>query len=77
MPLYEYDCERCGTFEVKQKMDDAPLTEHADCGAPVARRISLSSFSLKGGGWHADGYGGGGGGPSCGTGGCSSGGCGS
>ncbi len=77
MPLYEYDCEHCGTFEVKQKMNDEPLTTHPACGAPVARRISLSTFALKGGGWHADGYGSAGGG-SCATGGggCATGRCG-
>jgi putative FmdB family regulatory protein len=57
MPLYEYDCDRCGTFEVKQKMDDAPLTTHEACGEKVTRRISRSSFVLKGGGWYSDGYG--------------------
>jgi putative FmdB family regulatory protein len=27
MPTYEYECERCGTFEVEQKISDSPLTE--------------------------------------------------
>ncbi len=82
MPLYEYDCERCGTFEVKQRMTDEPLTTHAECGAPVARRISLTSFSLKGGGWYADGYASSGANsgastaPACSAGGCGGGGCG-
>ena len=57
MAIYEYDCPKCGTFEVSQKMSDPALTVHEPCGSPVARRISLSSFSLKGGGWHSDGYG--------------------
>lgn len=56
MPLHEYDCPKCGTFEVLQKIDAEPLTQHERCGAPVEKRISLSSFSLKGGGWYADGY---------------------
>lgn len=80
MPIYEYDCPRCGTFEVSQKMNDPALTTHDPCGSSVQRRISISSFALKGGGWYSDGYasssskkssdGGG-----CGSGACSSGGC--
>ena len=56
MPIYEYDCPKCGTFEVSQKMSDPVLATHDACGEPVERRISLTSFSLKGGGWYADGY---------------------
>jgi putative FmdB family regulatory protein len=83
MPLYEYDCEKCGTFEVKQRMSDEPLTTHEECGAPVVRKISLTSFSLKGGGWYSDGYASSGSSsgsasaaPACGTGGCGTGACG-
>lgn len=56
MAIYEYDCPRCGTFEVSQKMTEPALTTHDVCGEPVQRKISLSSFALKGGGWHSDGY---------------------
>jgi putative FmdB family regulatory protein len=56
MAIYEYDCPKCGTFEVSQKMTEPALEVHAACGEKVERRISLTSFSLKGGGWHADGY---------------------
>jgi putative FmdB family regulatory protein len=55
MPIYEYDCPRCGSFEVSQKITAEPLTQH-DCGSPVQRRISATSFALKGGGWYSDGY---------------------
>lgn len=83
MPIYEYDCQQCGTFEVSQKMNDPHLSTHEVCGGPVERRISRSTFALKGAGWYADGYasssGGGGGSaaPACGTGGCGTGSCGS
>jgi len=50
MAIYEYDCPKCGTFEVKQKMTDPVLTTHEGCGQHVERRISLSAFSMKGGG---------------------------
>lgn len=56
MPLYEYSCPKCGDFEVLQKVSDAPLKKH-DCGKAVARKVSVSSFQLKGGGWYADLYG--------------------
>lgn len=56
MPIYEYDCQKCGTFEVSQKMSEPSLTTHDACGSPVERRISLTSFALKGGGWYSDGY---------------------
>jgi putative FmdB family regulatory protein len=57
MARYEYDCEKCGPFEVTQKMSDPPLERH-DCGERATRRISSTSFALKGSGWYADGYGG-------------------
>ncbi len=56
MPMYEYDCPRCGHFELSQRITEPPLTRHT-CGEPVRRQISLTSFALKGGGWYADGYG--------------------
>ncbi len=74
MPRYEYECEKCGPFEVAQKIADAPLTAH-ECGAPAARRISRTSFALKGEGWYADGYGGGGAGGACAPSGCARPGC--
>jgi putative FmdB family regulatory protein len=56
MARYEYECPKCGVFEVTQRMTDDPLTVHT-CGEPVIRRISNTAFALKGGGWSADGYG--------------------
>jgi putative FmdB family regulatory protein len=73
MPLREYDCPRCGTFEVLQKHSDEPLEHHEPCGSKVERKMSLSSFSLKGGGWYSDGYASAGAG--CSTGGCAGGSC--
>jgi putative FmdB family regulatory protein len=33
MPIYEYGCESCGhTFEITQKMADAPLKLCPSCG---------------------------------------------
>jgi putative FmdB family regulatory protein len=81
MAIYEYDCPRCGTFEVSQKMSEPALEVHPECGEKVARRISLTSFALKGGGWHSDGYASTGkrdpsqAGPACGSGACGGSGC--
>lgn len=59
MPLYEYHCKSCDkTFELRQKFSDAPASECPACGGSVEKLISQSGFSLKGGGWYGDGYGG-------------------
>jgi putative FmdB family regulatory protein len=55
MPIYEYECQRCGVFEARQKITEPPLERH-DCGEPVERKMSVTAFALKGGGWYADGY---------------------
>lgn len=59
---YEYECIEHGIFETTQKISDDPLTECPLCvnenkknGIPK-RLISLSAFSLKGGGWADSGY---------------------
>lgn len=56
MPIYEYDCKKCGRFEVIQKITDEPLACCKDCGEPVRKLVSLSSFALVGGGWYKDLY---------------------
>lgn len=57
MPIYEYKCETCGTFEVLQKFSDEPLTECLHCQGEVKKLISLSSFVLKGAGFYVNDYG--------------------
>lgn len=54
MPIYEYQCESCGTtFEAIQKFSDAPLTECRACGAEGVRKLlSAPMFRLKGSGWY-------------------------
>jgi putative FmdB family regulatory protein len=37
--IYEYECKRCGTFEVIQSIHDAALTT-CECGCPVERIIT-------------------------------------
>lgn len=59
MPVYEYQCKACGDqFELRRKFSDAPVNECPKCGGEVTKLISSTGgFSLKGGGWHAEGYG--------------------
>ena len=58
MPIYEYRCEKCEKqFEMLQKITAEPLTECPDCGGPVHKLVSSTSFILKGGGWYATDYG--------------------
>jgi putative FmdB family regulatory protein len=56
MPIYEYNCGKCGVFEVTQRITEKPLNECPTCGAPVRRLISHTSFVLKGSGWYATDY---------------------
>ena len=57
MPLYEYQCSKCGEkFEVLQKFSDAPLTVHEACGGPLEKLTSAPAFHLKGSGWYATDY---------------------
>lgn len=59
MPIYEYECGACGSgFEELQLGREAPTPSCPSCrsDAEVRRRISASSFVLKGGGWYRDLY---------------------
>jgi putative FmdB family regulatory protein len=58
MPLYEYECTACRKHTEKiQKFSDPEITVCPHCGGELKRVISAPAFSLKGGGWYADGYG--------------------
>ena len=57
MPIYEYKCTKCGkVFEVMQKITDEPIKTCPECGAPVEKIISNSSFVVKGSGWYVTDY---------------------
>ena len=56
MPIYEYECRKCGVFDYEQSIADRPLARCPKCRSKVAKLISASAFHLKGGGWYADGY---------------------
>jgi putative FmdB family regulatory protein len=61
MPIYEYECPKCGRFEVVQKVSDNPLKKNPDCcekDCPnkAERLISAAAFHLKGSGWYKTDY---------------------
>jgi putative FmdB family regulatory protein len=57
MPIYEYDCAKCGPFEVTQRIMDKPLAKCPTCrGKKVKKLISNTSFQLKGTGWYITDY---------------------
>ncbi len=59
MPIYEYQCEKCGSvMEHWQRISDPPVEACEQCGGPVHKLISRSSFHLKGSGWYVTDYGG-------------------
>ena len=58
MPIYEYECNKCGKIiEAVQKFSDPPLI-NCDChdGGKLNRLISKSAFHLKGSGWYVTDY---------------------
>ncbi len=57
MPIYEYECSKCGEFEVTQRITDGPLDRCPTCRRKVKKLISNSSFRLKGSGWYVTDYG--------------------
>jgi putative FmdB family regulatory protein len=56
MPIYEYQCQKCGTFEATQKITDKPLVKCPTCKNRVKKLISNTSFQLKGTGWYVTDY---------------------
>ncbi len=57
MPIYEYQCRKCGRqFEAFQGITEPDLKTCRFCKGKVQKMMSLSSFSLKGTGWYATDY---------------------
>jgi putative FmdB family regulatory protein len=56
VPLYEYQCPKCGRFELIRKFSDEPVTKCPTCGRPVQKLASAPAFHLKGTGWYATDY---------------------
>jgi putative FmdB family regulatory protein len=57
MPLYEYQCEKCGhRFEKIQKFSDRMVKKCPQCGGKVEQMISSPAFQFKGSGWYVTDY---------------------
>ncbi len=56
MPVYEYACQKCGTFETTQRITEEPLSKCPTCKGKVKKLISNTSFQLKGTGWYITDY---------------------
>ncbi len=56
MPIYEYECPKCGRFDVLQKMSAPALKTHDICGSKVTKLISASAFAFKGSGFYSTDY---------------------
>ena len=56
MPIYEYECQKCGTFEATQRITEKPLGKCPTCKGKVKKLISNTSFQLKGTGWYVTDY---------------------
>ena len=57
MPVYEYRCDNGHTFEVMQRMSDAPVATCEVCGAPVQRVFHPVAVHFKGSGFYTTDYG--------------------
>ena len=56
MPLYEYECPKCGTFELVRKFSDIPLESCPTCARPVEKLASAPAIQFKGTGWYITDY---------------------
>ena len=53
MPMYVYQCDKCGlTFERKQAVTEAPLSDCPECDGHVRRVIQPVGVVFKGSGWY-------------------------
>ena len=57
MPLYEYECQKCGhRFEKIQKFSDKMVKKCPECGGKVEQMISAPAVQFKGSGWYVTDY---------------------
>ncbi|MBO8158124.1 MAG: transcriptional regulator [Thermosyntropha sp.] len=53
MPVYDYKCENCGKFEIKQRITEDPLKTCPTCGGKVERLIGKNiGIVFKGSGFY-------------------------
>jgi len=56
LPLYEYQCPKCGRFELIRKFSDPALTICPTCGSEVQKLFSAPAIQFKGTGWYITDY---------------------
>jgi putative FmdB family regulatory protein len=57
VPLYEYQCRKCGhRFERIQKFSDPEVKKCPECGGAVERLLSAPAVQFKGSGWYVTDY---------------------
>jgi len=56
VPLYEYQCEKCGRFEIIRKFSDAALSVCPTCGKEIQKLPSAPAIQFKGTGWYITDY---------------------
>lgn len=57
MPLYEYQCKKCGhRFERIQRFSDPLVKKCPECGGKVEQLISAPAVQFKGSGWYVTDY---------------------
>lgn len=57
MPLYEYECRKCGhRFEQIRKFSDPPVKVCPKCGGEVDKLMSSPAVQFKGTGWYVTDY---------------------
>ena len=57
VPIYEYQCQECGTrTEVLQKLSDPPVEKCVSCGGQMKKLMSAPAIQFKGSGWYITDY---------------------
>ena len=57
MPLYEYECTKCGhRFERIVKFSDPAITKCPKCKGKVEQMVSAPAIQFKGSGWYVTDY---------------------
>ncbi len=58
MPLFEYQCQKCGhRTERIEKFEGPKLQKCPKCGGRVERMVSAPAIQFKGSGWYVNDYG--------------------
>lgn len=53
MPIYEYECENCGTrFEKMQSIAEDPVRQCPECSGNVHKVFHPAGIIFKGSGWY-------------------------